>query len=414
MHSDSPSDDEYDSDEPAPLVLDLDILGRRASHAVSRTFTHWRKLTKGRYHEVFVLYFTSDDTPRPTTDGQHTDNQWTCIARVSRQPEMLEKLQSEVETMEYIRSHTTIPVPEIYAHDFRINNNVGAQYILMERMPGRHLYQLWDSLSLDYKKIAISEIARVVSQLQQQRFDSIGCLSMTHIGPLIYRMGGPEGDERIYKGGPFNSTLDYLLHFLNAQTDGSEVFSEVEAVLRSHFEMYGSDIALLEPFRLTHADFDAQNILFTGGISNDPELDDGGPPRLSGVIDWEHAYTGPLYFLYEYPIFIQDSDDNKEAYADNAILRRVFKRALLQYAPDGCMVWIELQTAMKKNYTLNWFHRVFVRMAGGLGLPSLKMLAAEYVGNVRHGTGKAYEGRFDYVSDDEGSNEAVEVRTDDR
>ena len=60
---------------------------------------------------------------------------------------------------------------------------------------------------------------------------------------------------------------------------------------------------------------------------------------------------------------------------------------------------------MKKNYTLNWVHRVFVRMAGGLGLAGLKMLAAEYVGNVRHGTGKAYEGRLDYVSDDEGSSE---------
>jgi Phosphotransferase enzyme family len=303
--------------------------------------------------------------------------------------------------MEYIRSHTTIPVPEIYAHDFRVDNSVGAQYILIESMPGRHLYQLWDSLSLDHKKIAISDIARVISQLQRLRFNSIGCLSLKRVGPLIYRMGDPEGDERCCKGGPFNSTLDYLLHFLNAQSDGSEVFLDVESVLRSHFEVYCSNPALLEPFRLTHVDFDAQNILFTGtgGIFNIPGADDSGPPRLSGVIDWEHACTGPLYYLYEYPIFIQDSDDNKGSYADNAILRRVFKRALLQYAPAAER--IALQEVMKKSYTLNWFHKVFICMAGGLGLAALKRLSAEYVGNVRHGTGKAYDGRFEYVSDDD-------------
>lgn len=53
------------------------------------------------------------------------------------------------------------------------------------------------------------------------------------------------------------------------------------------------------PFRLIHPDFDGQNMIFTE--------DGNGPPQLSGIIDWEYTYTGPLYELYEYPIFIIDN-----------------------------------------------------------------------------------------------------------
>lgn len=401
------SDEEYDSDEPAPLVLDFNQLTRRASLAVSRTCTGWRKLTKGRFHEIFVLFFGGNagesiqgGASGPDVPG--SESEWSCIARVSREPEMIEKLMSEVETMQYVRSQTSIPVPEIYTYDFRLKNSVGAQFMLMERMPGRHLYQLWDHLTLDHKKIVLSDIARVMAQMSQLKFDRIGCLSAIRgVGSLICRMGDDRGGENTCTGGPFESTLDYLLYFLNAQTDGSEVFSKVEAVLRSYMSTHGNSPALSPPFRLIHADLDAQNLLFTGGIGDTSGTNDVAPPRISGVIDWEHAYTGPVYFLYEYPIFIQDSDDNKAAYADNAILRPHFVRALRQCSPKGSAERMEVKASMKKNYTLNWFHDVIVGMAGGLGLQGLKIVSTEYVCNVRNGTGKTYRGRFDYLSDEE-------------
>ena len=60
-----------------------------------------------------------------------------------------------------------------------------------------------------------------------------------------------------------------------------------------------------------------------------------------------------------------------------------------------------MKTSMKKNYTLNWFGGVFIRMAGGFPLESLKMVGREYVSDARDRTGKAYQGRMDYVSDQE-------------
>jgi len=400
MHSGILSDDEYDSDEPPPLVLDLGQLTQRASLALSRRCTGWRKLTKGRFHEIFVLFFSAESDAH--SDRGSAESEWSCIARVSRQPETFEKLISEMETMKYVRSQTSIPVPEIYAYDFGRKNSVGAQFMLMERIPGRHLYQIWDRLTLAHKKTVLSDIARLLAQLSQLKFNRIGCLSAATgiVGPLICRMGDATGGEKTCTERPFESTLEYLLYFLNAQTDGSEIFSEVETVLKSYISTQGNSPPLSGPFRLIHADFDAQNLLFTGGISAN-SVEDADPPRLCGVIDWEYAYTGPVYFLYEYPIFIQDSDDNKAAYADNAVLRPHFLRALRQSFPKGSAGRTEVEASMKKNYTLNWFHGVFVGMAGGLGLQGLKMVSTEYVSNVRNGTGKPYMGRYDYLSDEE-------------
>ena len=403
MPSDISSAEEYDSDEPPPLLLDFGALTRRASIAVSRTCTRWHKLTKGRYHEIFVLFFGSDDSShRQWKAGNAPEMEWSCIARVSREPERVAKLISEVETMQYVRPRISIPVPEIYAYDFDPKNNVGAQFILMERLPGRHLYQMWDRLTLDHKKGVLSDIARLLAQLSQLKFDRIGCLmSRNTVGPLLYRMGDGAGGERTCAVGPFESTMDYLLSFIETQTDKSEIFSEVEEVLKSYISTHRPSSSLTAPFRLIHADFEAQNLLFTGGIFDNRDVDDPIRPRISGIIDWEYAYIGPVYFLYEYPIFIQDSDDNKAVYADNAILRPHFLRALRQCFPTSSPDRADVKTCMKKDYTLNWFGNVFVRMAGGLRLQDLKMVATEYVCNVRDGTGKPYQGRMDYVSDEE-------------
>jgi hypothetical protein len=56
-----------------------------------------------------------------------------------------------------------------------------------------------------------------------------------------------------------------------------------------------------------------------------------------------------------------------------------------------------VEISVKKNYTLNWFHSIFVGMVGWLRLQGLKMVSR----TVREGTGKPYWERIDYESDDE-------------
>jgi hypothetical protein len=45
------------------------------------------------------------------------------------------KTSSEVATMHYLRTRSSIPVPDVYAHDSEPHNRLGAEYILMSKVP---------------------------------------------------------------------------------------------------------------------------------------------------------------------------------------------------------------------------------------------------------------------------------------
>ena len=53
------------------------------------------------------------------------------------------KTESEVATMEYIRTYTSIPVPTVYFYDSNPYNRLGGEYIIMSKVsspvPGHSL-----------------------------------------------------------------------------------------------------------------------------------------------------------------------------------------------------------------------------------------------------------------------------------
>jgi hypothetical protein len=56
------------------------------------------------------------------------------IARVARRFMPRRKTESEVATMEYIRTHTSIPVPDVYFYDSNPYNRLGGEYIIMSKV----------------------------------------------------------------------------------------------------------------------------------------------------------------------------------------------------------------------------------------------------------------------------------------
>ena len=124
--SDAGSVDSWKGEAP-PLNLNYEALKHtvdhflRGSHGACITITTIRR---GGFHEIRVLHFE---------DG------WNCIARFTREYEMLEKTQSELATIEYVRKNTTITVPEIYLVNHNENHVVGAAFVIMERMEGEQL-----------------------------------------------------------------------------------------------------------------------------------------------------------------------------------------------------------------------------------------------------------------------------------
>ncbi|KAK5169438.1 uncharacterized protein LTR77_005414 [Saxophila tyrrhenica] len=243
--------------------------------------------------------------------------------------------------MQYVKAHSAIPVPTVLFSNLDHNN---VPYVIMDRLPGKPLRKLWQHLSLDHKRAAIRQTAWVLSQLSSLKFNRIGGLHPGGVGsfyPMLWH-----GHPPAVHFAPLPITSRALLSPSNfpAQPD---TLSPPELGSRKRFEepSWRSDIhdlrqqpdmiirsassspLLQPPFRLIHADFDAQNLLFA-------QLDEDCEPLLAGVIDWDHAFTGPLYYLFEYPIFMQDDDSNPEQYAENKILRQELVRSLQECSQE--------------------------------------------------------------------------------
>jgi aminoglycoside phosphotransferase (APT) family kinase protein len=400
MSSYSSADDSYDSDEPPELELDLAKLMDCASKALKARCTTAKKLTRGVSHEIFALQFQPEEVT-DTTPPSLVQANFSCIARFSRLDNTRldntrldntrlsntrAKSVSEIATARYLKRFTSIPVPEIYYYDLDPDNDIGAPVVLMERMPGRHLNKIWDDLSLDSKKSALSQIASVVVQLSSLKFDQIGSLDELGVGPII----SPCFD---YPKGPFHSTYEYMQSFLPAPRLSAESpvlkdpLQEARTTIE-HFLTHTDQAYIQPPFCLIHADFDGQNMLFRDSL-------DGSGPKLTGLIDFEYAFTGPLYFLYEYPIFIQDVSWSEELYAENAILRAHFVQAIHRALPDTEAQSTFIASMNQKSFALNGFRDAFMTMR--CSEATLASLAKNYVQSLEDGTGLAYSGRLDYT-----------------
>ncbi|KAF4987650.1 hypothetical protein FDECE_15346, partial [Fusarium decemcellulare] len=253
----------------------------------------------------------------------------------------------------------------------------------MKRLPGRHLYKIWDDLSLDNKKAALSEIASVIVQFASLRFEKIGCLTQGGIGPIV---------SPCYQApkGPFDSTLAYLESFVSTNMAESLELAELFQQIRTELAVFTrqDNLVYLEPpFALIHADFDAQNMLFV-------ESPDGLGLELTGLIDFEFAHTGPVYYLYEYPIFIQDVSWSKHLYAENAALRAHFISQIFNGLPDLVARKTFIAAINSKCFLLNSFRDSFMSMQ--CSEDTLIQSATYYLKSLKDGTGLAYTGRLDY------------------
>ncbi|KAH7347258.1 kinase-like domain-containing protein [Plectosphaerella cucumerina] len=372
------------SDEPPKLELDHDKLKDFATNALGLECTQVTRLTQGSYHEIFVLSFSKPEDNTTHVFPSLVRSDFTCIARFTREKSYDGKDASEIATIQYLAERTDLPLPEIYAINLTPDNDIGAPITLMERLPGKQLSSIWQSLSLDHKKAAVSQISRMLVKLVSVKFDKIGSLTPEGvIGPLISACTS-EG------GGPFDSNLDYMHHFVNPESTSFPGLADTYRSAREALDRFmdGHGHTMFEgSFVMRHADFDGQNIMFTL-----PE--DGSPPKLTGLIDFEYSHSSPLYWAYEYPMFIQDDDFYPEEYEDNAILRAHFVSEVFRHLPnsDTRAVFIDCMNA--KSYTLNRFRDLFmgVGFTEGIQVEGGKT----YVKLAATGSGDAYDGREGY------------------
>lgn len=172
----------------------------------------------------------------------------------------------EVEAMQYVASHTTIPVPRIYA----IHTKNGFIYIEMAYIQGSTLDCAWGGLSTDQRDTIIADIKQHISSLRELQPPTQGIVSSALQNPAYdCRIGA-----RFY--GPINNDEFHSLARGHLRMEDVAPFLG-EEVAKVHTSRYQT--------RFTHADLAPRNIIVRGG-------------RVAAIIDWAFAGWYPEYWEF--------------------------------------------------------------------------------------------------------------------
>ncbi len=86
------------------------------------------------------------------------------------------KTESEVATIAFVHANTSIPVPRVFAWDSNRGNELTFEWILMEKMDGVPLWDVWRKVPWERKLELTETIAGMIKQLRDRKFDRIGGL----------------------------------------------------------------------------------------------------------------------------------------------------------------------------------------------------------------------------------------------
>ncbi|TAQ85277.1 hypothetical protein B7494_g6395 [Chlorociboria aeruginascens] len=237
--------------------------------------------------------------------------QW--IVRVPKPGRVMfveKKVRDEVAVMKYIKSTTSIPVPDIIAFG-TAEDNVGGfgPFIITEFIYGDNLgVKLFDGNSnQDFEESIYRQIAGFLLQLSNCRFDTIGSLYMDSHGdqptwsvrtkPLTLAINEFLRDY----SKPYTSTSQYFLktaeqklaHLLQQQNSIDDREDAIKKLKRRRlFKSIAPQFVYNElnygPFTLVCDDFRPGNMLVRDG-------------KIVSVFDWEWTYAGPLELLLSPP-----------------------------------------------------------------------------------------------------------------
>ena len=98
------------------------------------------------------------------------------IMRITLPVEPFFKTESESATLAYIRMHTSISVPNVVAYDSNQENPLGFEWMLLEKIDGVPLTDVWERMDFESKTRLSREIAQTIQQLSSLRFREIGNL----------------------------------------------------------------------------------------------------------------------------------------------------------------------------------------------------------------------------------------------
>ncbi|KAG6061801.1 hypothetical protein E4U32_002805 [Claviceps aff. humidiphila group G2b] len=311
-------------------------LARRAASVLqANRCLRIKKLPDGKYNRALLLSM---------------DNGKEVVAKIPNpnagQPHFT--VASEVATMKFAREVLNTDLPEVYDWCSRAEKTpVGAEYILMEKMEGVELEEVWPEMEIEDRLEVVKAVLAYQLSWASVSFEQYGSLYFAedfkeeNLPALVYTdnqgrrvedprfVVGPSTDRTLFDygrdgldfdHGPWNSLEEYHAAIGKREIACVQQISELppsDLTLRgpgfyqptrekkiAALECYLKLLKYLLPTdrslgssHLWHSDLHLGNIF----------VDPGNPTRIVGLIDWQSTKLSPLYFQIEAgePHFIQ-------------------------------------------------------------------------------------------------------------
>ncbi|EZG08123.1 hypothetical protein H106_02609 [Trichophyton rubrum CBS 735.88] len=270
----------------------MNELARIAAQSIGAKFCiDIQKCPDGMYNKCYVL--TMDDgkeviakVPNPNAGRPHFTT------------------ASEVATMDFARNVLGTPAPKVYTWDSCATNPVGVEYIIMEKIPGIQLRQVWSHMKLVEKMNLCLDLARYQSAWLSVTFSRFGGLYYTQDAQDL----NPGQKTHLYIDEKGRSVHDYYkaighreklaistLGTLPKQTvmvcgpslyqpDRSKKLSTVEWYLQIVDALIPTESGSITTPCLWHDDLHDENIF----------VDPSNPSKVAGIIDWQSVNILPL------------------------------------------------------------------------------------------------------------------------
>lgn len=135
------------------------------------------------------------------------------VARVTLPIDPKWKTLSEVATLEWVQTNTSLPVPKVFAYDAYGSTPIGFEWIAMEMMPGKPWADAYRSMTFSAKEEVVRRIARFNSEVFKKPMRGIGNIfpgetKVERIVSSAFICHG-FGRENVQRG-PFSSTWQWL------------------------------------------------------------------------------------------------------------------------------------------------------------------------------------------------------------
>ncbi|CAG8930259.1 unnamed protein product [Penicillium salamii] len=178
--------------------------------------------------------------------------------------------KTEVITLNYLTSHSNLPVPKIL-RDWVDGD--GRYFVLQERIQGQTLEQAWSSLSKEQKVNIADDVVRIREQLRSFKSTSIQNVDQTPCCPsLLFSDRKPHG--------PFHSDNELWDAISLTLHDPPRRLFPQQALFNLK-----KRLPKCEPYVLTHCDLNLGNIMVKDGA-------------LAGILDGEFAAYYPIWYEY--------------------------------------------------------------------------------------------------------------------